>query len=28
VTPLQLANVISAVANGGTLYQPRVVKRV
>jgi penicillin-binding protein 2 len=28
VTPLQLVNVISAVANGGVLYKPRLVKRV
>jgi len=28
VTPLQLLNVISAVANGGTLYKPQVAKRL
>jgi penicillin-binding protein 2 len=28
VTPLQLANVISAIANGGVLYKPRIVKRL
>jgi penicillin-binding protein 2 len=28
VTPLQLVNVISAVANGGVLYKPRLVKRL
>ncbi len=28
VTPLQLANIYSAIANGGTLYQPHVVKRL
>ncbi len=28
VTPIQLANMISAVANGGTLYRPRLVKYV
>lgn len=28
VTPLQLANVYAAIANGGTLYQPRVVKSI
>lgn len=26
VTPLQIATVISTIANGGTLYRPRVVK--
>lgn len=26
VTPLQMASAVSSVANGGTLYQPRVVK--
>lgn len=28
VTPLQLVNMISAVANGGVLYRPRIVKRL
>ena len=27
-TPLQVVNMVSTVANGGTLYQPHVVKRV
>lgn len=28
VTPLQLANYTAAIANGGILYQPRVVNRI
>jgi len=28
VTPLQLVNAFSALANGGTLYQPQVVRRI
>jgi penicillin-binding protein 2 len=28
VTPLQLANVYATIANGGTVYQPQVVRRV
>ena len=27
-TPLQLANMIGAIANGGTIYKPRIVKYV
>ncbi|MDB4443717.1 penicillin-binding protein 2 [bacterium] len=28
VTPIQMASLISAVFNGGTLYQPKVIQRV
>jgi penicillin-binding protein 2 len=28
VTPLQLLNAISAIANGGTLYQPQIVREL
>jgi penicillin-binding protein 2 len=28
VTPLQLANYIATIANGGTLYQPRIVNSI
>ncbi|MEO8034480.1 MAG: penicillin-binding protein 2 [Acidobacteriota bacterium] len=28
VTPLQVANMMAAIANGGTVYQPHVVKRI
>jgi penicillin-binding protein 2 len=28
VTPLQLANMVAAVANGGTLYKPLLIKRI
>ena len=28
VTPLQMANLVAAVANGGTVYSPRLVRRV
>ena len=28
VTPIQLANMIAAIANGGTLYQPRIIKNI
>ncbi|MDD5652368.1 MAG: penicillin-binding transpeptidase domain-containing protein, partial [Candidatus Moranbacteria bacterium] len=27
-TPLQIANSVSAIANGGTLYKPRVVSQI
>lgn len=27
-TPIQLTNIIAAIANGGTLYQPQVVDRI
>lgn len=28
VTPIQLTNIIAAIANGGTLYQPRIVDKI
>jgi penicillin-binding protein 2 len=28
VTPIQLANMISAVANGGTIFKPRIVNKI
>jgi penicillin-binding protein 2 len=28
ITPLQLTNYISAIANGGTLYKPRIVSQI
>ncbi len=27
-TPLQMVNIVSTIANGGTLYQPRIVKSI
>ncbi len=28
VTPIQMANLVSMIANGGTLYKPRLVQRI
>lgn len=28
VTPIQMANILSAIANGGTLYQPKLIDRI
>jgi penicillin-binding protein 2 len=28
VTPLQMVNLVATIANGGTLYRPRVVERI
>ncbi|MCK4436752.1 penicillin-binding protein 2, partial [bacterium] len=28
VTPLQMANLVAAVANGGTLFRPRIIKEI
>jgi len=28
VTPIQIANIISSIANGGTLYSPQIVKKI
>ena len=28
VTPLQMADFMAAVANGGTIYRPRLIKQI
>jgi penicillin-binding protein 2 len=28
VTPIQMANILAAIANGGTLYQPKLIDRI